>query len=235
MRLNDVKPLFENKGQLTTVTPSSVPATISRAMAPAGLVEPKWKMVADMPGYLAQSIRQLGAAVFDQYTSTPIDQIQVVANVQGQGPNDLRELNALGKWVIEKGTPVTDGEIDFEGSIPGYKAQVKVFNVGDVQVMLVKDGMGQYAYAWPSAHSKSGQAAIGDKAPALSAPEQRTEPQRELPAPTRQADPAPTPRREPTPVARREPTPAARQEPAKPPAKEVKYVKPEDDDIFDWS
>lgn len=229
MRLNDVKPLFENKGQLTVVTPETVPATVNRAMAPAGLVEPKWKMVADMPGYLAQSIRQLGAAVFDQYTSTPIDQIQVVANVRGQGPNEMRELNALGKYAVEKGTPVTSGEIDFEGSIPGYKAQVKVFTVGDVQVMLVKDEMGQYAYAWPASQSKNGQAALGGDKPALAAPEQRAEPQRELPAPQRQADPAPVARREPTPVARREEPKLAA------PAKEKKYVKPDDDDIFDWS
>lgn len=222
MRLSDVKPLFENRGELTTVTPDAIPAIVNRSMAPAGLVTPQWKMVANMPGYLAQSIRNIGAAVFNQYTNTPIDQIQVIANVNGQGPNDERELNALGKWVVDKGTPVTGSEIDFEGSIPGYKAQVKVFNAGDIQVMLVKDQMGSYAYAWPTSHAKGKPQAVAASPAALPAPERQAqaEPTRAVMPSSRQLVPVRRPRAP---------------EPVKPATKQVTYKKPDDDDIFDWS
>lgn len=161
------------------VTPATLPAVISNSMVAAGMITPEWHMVSNLPGYLQRPIRQLGRAVFNQYTDTPVEQIQVLADLNGSGPNDARELNALGKWVVDNGAPVTDGEIDFAGSMPGYKAQVKIFNVGDAQVMLVKDAMGNYAYAWPTSQAKNGRAATGDRVPATSLP---TEPRRQLTA-----------------------------------------------------
>jgi hypothetical protein len=140
---------------IEVVTPTDVPVIISQAMTRAGEVVPEWHMVKNLPGYMSQAIRKLGKAVFSQYTRTPIEQVQVLANLQGNGPNDKREMNAIAKWAVENGTKVTMGDIDFS-VMPGYKADVAVYNVEGTQLMIVKDDFGQYVYAWPESDSTIG-------------------------------------------------------------------------------
>lgn len=138
------------------VTPEDLPAVISSAMTKAGEVVPEWHMVKNLPGYMQQAIRKLGKLVFLQYTRTPIEQIQVLANVQGRGPNSEREMNALVGWANKNGKRVTMGEIDFASIMPGYKADVALYNVEGSQLMIVSDEFGKYVYAWPEADSASG-------------------------------------------------------------------------------
>lgn len=145
------------------ITNDEVPAVMNDALAIAGDIAPEWHMVANLPGNMKQAIRRLGKAIFDQYTSTPTDKIQMIGNLGGQGPNDPKEINAVAQWVNKHGEPVTDGEIDFSNIMPGYKANMKVYNVEGVQVMLVQDEYGQYIYAWPQDQSKIGQQASSQR------------------------------------------------------------------------
>lgn len=137
------------------VTPEDLPSVISNAMSKSGEVVPEWHMVKNLPGYMQQAIRKLGKMVFAQYTRTPIEKIQVLANLQGGGPNSQREMNAIAGWAVENGTKVTTGEIDFS-VMPGYKADVMVYNVEGSQLMIVSDDFGQYVYAWPESDSTIG-------------------------------------------------------------------------------
>ena len=137
------------------LTPEDLPTMISSAMTKAGEVVPEWHMVKNLPGYMQQAIRKLGKMVFAQYTRTPIEKIQVLANLQGNGPNSEREMTAIANWAVENGTQATIGEIDFS-VMPGYKADVAVYNVEGSQLMIVKDAFGQYVYAWPEADSTIG-------------------------------------------------------------------------------
>ncbi len=137
------------------LTPEELPAVISSAMTKAGEVVPEWHMVKNLPGYMQQAIRKLGKMVFAQYTRTPIEKIQVLANLQGNGPNSEREMSAVANWAVENGTRATTGEIDFS-VMPGYKADVVIYNVEGSQLMIVKDDFGQYVYAWPEADSSIG-------------------------------------------------------------------------------
>lgn len=136
------------------VTTRDVPVIISSAMKEAGIVAPEFHKVSNLPGYLVHAIRKMGRAVFAQYTNTPVDDIQLVANLGGQGPNTATEVNSVAKWVHETGNLVTSGEIDFEQSMPGYKADIRVYDVNDIQVMLVKDEYGTYVYSYPADDSK---------------------------------------------------------------------------------
>lgn len=138
---------------VSTVTADNVPAMLQNAMVDAGIAHPEWHMIQNLPGYISGPIRKLGKAVFAQYTDTPVENIQMIANLGGQGPNTSKEINAVANWVVKNGEPVTTGEIEFN-LMPGYSADVKVFDVDEVEVMLVKDDHGQYIYAWPASESK---------------------------------------------------------------------------------
>jgi hypothetical protein len=138
---------------VSTVTADSIPATLQSAMVDAGNAHPEWHMIQNLPGYISGPIRKMGKAVFAQYTETPVENIQMIANLGGQGPNTSKEINAVANWIVKNGEPVSTGNIEFN-MMPGYSADVKVFDIDDVEVMVVKDDHGQYIYAWPAADSK---------------------------------------------------------------------------------
>ena len=52
-------------------------------------------------------------------------------------------------WIRTNGTEDVDAEIDFAETIPGYKADLKVYNCGEQTFMLVQDFAGNYIYGWP--------------------------------------------------------------------------------------
>lgn len=144
----------ESTTAIVPVTPQTIPDTLKRSLANAGTVVPEWHMVANLPGNMREPIRRLGKAIFSQYTNTPTDQIQMIGNLGGQGPNAVREINAVANWVVTQGEEVTSGQINFDNIMPGYVANIKVYNAEGVQVMLVTDEYGQYIYAWPVTQSK---------------------------------------------------------------------------------
>lgn len=134
----------------TPPPPSTMPATITKSIATATSVDPEWHQVKHLPGYIQQPIRALGRQVFKTFTTTPVEDIQTLANIGG-GPNTVRELNAVAGWLKKNATKVTDGTIDFDKSMPDYEAKYQVYTYGDHTFKLVKDFAGIYIYAWPSA------------------------------------------------------------------------------------
>jgi hypothetical protein len=135
--------------------PTNLPAVLSRGMMASGMVSPEWHTIQNLPGYMQQPIRQLGKSVFSMYTSTPIEKIQLIANLGGQGPNTNREINAVANWVMDQGKQITTGNINFDNIMPGYEADIKVFDMNNgAQILVVKDEYGRYLYAWPSSDSK---------------------------------------------------------------------------------
>lgn len=131
------------------VTPQTVPAVLHNAMTTTGGIAPEWHRVGDLPGRLLGPIRQLSSQLFAQYTDTPVDEIQMIANLGG-GPNSAKEVDAAAKWVVDNGELSSSDTVDFEQVMPGYTADTRLYDVGDVQVLLVKDAYGKYLYAWPS-------------------------------------------------------------------------------------
>jgi len=136
-------------------TSQNLPAIIQTALATLGKklkgIDPadiEWHMVKHLPGYLAKPIRTMGRKVFEPFTKTPIEDIQVIANVGG-GPNTDAEINAISKYVTSHGTRERDIELAFEKVLPGYNAQVVVYNCLGYTFFLVKDFAGNYIYSWP--------------------------------------------------------------------------------------
>lgn len=135
-------------------TIETLPDVINKEVGKQSSVEPEWHQVKNLPGYLKSQIRALGRQVFGSFTGTKIEDIQIIADVGGNGPNSLRELNAVAGWLKENGQRDTDGEINFQQSIPDYGADFEIYTAKNFTFMVVKDEYGNYIYSWPSTDNK---------------------------------------------------------------------------------
>lgn len=147
-------------GATRPVNPDNVPAIISTAIAntssevsDASTVNPEWHQVKNLPGYMSKQIRVLGRETFKPFTKTKIEDISVLANLGGQGPNSNREIQAVSKWLKENGTEIGDAHLDYGSTMPGYTAETISYTASGVRFLLVMDAMGHYIYAWPETDS----------------------------------------------------------------------------------
>lgn len=143
-----------------TVAADNVPAVISKALSTTGTavsdpasVEPEWHQVKNLPGYMSKQIRVLGRETFKPFTTTPIEDVTVIANLGGQGPNTNREIQAVAAWLKNNGTEVDRATLDYGATMPGYKAETVSYTSSGVRFLLVSDQFGQYVYAWPEQDS----------------------------------------------------------------------------------
>lgn len=143
------------------VNTANLPAVAGQALQAAGVQNPDFHQVANLPGNMADQIRQLGKSLFGSLTMTPTKRIHVVANLGGQGPNSTAEVNAVAGFLKEHGKDLGPGDIDFDRVMPGYKAQTHMFSAAGIRWMLVKDFAGSYIYCWPEEDSHDAQDAIG--------------------------------------------------------------------------
>ena len=132
--------------------PDMLPAKINRELSRQGDInfQPEWHQVRNLPGYIESAIRALGRQVFDAYTSTSIEDIQVLSTLS----NDQNEVNMMAALLKKKGTRIHDAEMDFQNIMPGYRAQVGVYEFGAGQFLVVKDFAGHYIYSWPKEDGK---------------------------------------------------------------------------------
>lgn len=125
------------------------------ALVRVGEVNPQWTRLGDMPMYILGPIRRLAKDLFAQYTDTPLEQIEVVGNFGGNGPNTDAEINSVSQWVLDHGQLESSDDVDFGQSMPGYSAQTRLFTTGERDFLLVKDDHGKYVYSWSTAPALS--------------------------------------------------------------------------------
>lgn len=136
------------------VTPENLPSVVNDALTQSGVLNPDWHVVANLPGNMAQGIRTVGRRLFKSFTRTPTDDIVMIANLQNSGmPNSPREINAVASWLRNSGQEVSTGDIDFDNFIPGYRADIKLYDAAGARFLLVRDFAGQYIYSWPKSDS----------------------------------------------------------------------------------
>lgn len=132
-------------------------------------VEPEWHNVKDLPGYMSSAIRAMGRQIFAPLTLTDIEDIDVLANVNGSGPNSDEEIRQVGAYLRRKATRNTEAELDFNQSVlRGYKADIQIWVDGSTEYLTVKDHAGHYIYSWPLSDSKSFDLFKSGVAPGLS-------------------------------------------------------------------
>jgi hypothetical protein len=137
----------------TRVNTSNLPAVAGQALRAAGVQDPDFHKVANLPGNMSRAIRTLGKQLFRSLTRTDTDDVWMVGNLGGQGPNTRQEVNAVAGWVRDTGERITDGNIDFDTTIPGYQADIQQWSAGGIRWLLVRDEFGDYIYSWPEADS----------------------------------------------------------------------------------
>ena len=111
-------------------TPKKLPDVVKTDIATKADVELEWHQVKHLPGYLRSSIRAFGRQIFRAFTKTPIEEIQVLASLGGREPNSMREIDAAAGWLQKNGVKDTHAVMDFERSIPDYKAELVVYRAG---------------------------------------------------------------------------------------------------------
>lgn len=134
--------------------PNTLPQEIRRDLRTHGDVTARFHSVENLPGYLVDAIRMMGQKVFSSLTATPINEINVLANLGDQGPNEQRELNAVAGMVDTYGQRRGDYEMKFDRILPGYEADIRVYEYKDQIFCLVKDFAGSYIYSWPAENKK---------------------------------------------------------------------------------
>jgi hypothetical protein len=134
-------------------------ATMSNQLQAAGTVTPKWHTINNLPGYMSRAIRAMGRGNFRMFTRTALEDIMTLANVNGQGPNSDREIQAVAGWLQKNAENLGPVEIDYSQIMPGYEPEVIEFKTDRTRFHLVRDEFGQYIYAYPEtdAVSYSGQ------------------------------------------------------------------------------
>jgi len=150
----DIEP-EDTTNALVARTAADVPAVISAAMRVAGVEMPEWHSVNNLPGFSQSNVRGMGRKVFSMFTSTPLEQIQTIANVDGQGPNTDAELRSVASWLMNNADDLGEVKLDHGAAIPGYKPDVKEYSINGVRFHVVRDPMGQYIYAYPDADAKT--------------------------------------------------------------------------------
>jgi hypothetical protein len=137
-------------------TAADVPAVISNAMQVSGMQTPEWHTVNNLPGYMQNNIRGMGRKLFSMFTSTPLENIQTLANVNGEGPNTDAEMRAVAGWLRDNAEDMGKVSVGHGMAIPGYNPDVKEYRANGVRFQIVRDPMGQYIYAYPDADAKLG-------------------------------------------------------------------------------
>ena len=134
--------------------PNTLPQEIRKDLRTHGDVTARFHSVQNLPGYMDDAIRMMGQKVFASLTATPIEDINVLANLGDQGPNEQRELNAVAGMVDTFGERRGDYEMKFDRILPGYEADIRVYEYKDQIFCLVKDFAGSYVYSWPAENKK---------------------------------------------------------------------------------
>lgn len=155
--MTDLIPVDDEEEEGVGVTieePNTLPQEIRRDLRTHGDVTARFHSVENLPGYLDDAIRMMGQKVFASLTATPINEINVLANLGNQGPNEQRELNAVAGMVDTYGQRRGDYEMRFDRILPGYEADIRVYEYKDQIFCLVKDFAGSYIYSWPAENKK---------------------------------------------------------------------------------
>lgn len=118
--------------------------------------EPNWHKIEDLPGYMKSAVRAIGRKVFAPMTNTDIEDIDIIANLNGSGPNDDEELRQVGAYLRRNGQRQAEAEMDFNQTVlQGYKADIQIWTAADREFLTVKDHAGHYIYSWPAEDSKN--------------------------------------------------------------------------------
>lgn len=127
-------------------TPETLPMVIHNDIVASGdEFDPEWHQVKNLPGYMLSGIRLIARQLFSRFTTTPIEDIQMI----GTTLNPTPEVQKVMAWIKKHGQKEDEMVMDFSQYIPNYTAQVQVWRMSGFQFALCHDISGYYVYGWP--------------------------------------------------------------------------------------
>jgi hypothetical protein len=129
-------------------------ATTTKEVRGAGKIHADWMNVDQLPGYMQHGIRAMGRIVFKPLTRTDLEDINILANLGGHGPNEAIEMNAVANFARKHAKETRDLSMNFGEMIPGYHPEVKLYITPHDTYLVVQDDMGRYIYSWESKNTK---------------------------------------------------------------------------------
>jgi hypothetical protein len=134
--------------------PGNDVANVETGVRAAGKAKANWMGVDQLPGYMQTGIRRMGRVVFSPLTKTRLEDMSIIANLGGHGPNKQMELDAVAKYAQSNATQTRDLAMSFGDMIPGYEPDAKVYVTPHDTYLVVQDEMGRYIYSWESKDTK---------------------------------------------------------------------------------
>lgn len=133
------------------VTPDNLPTVIHQQLMAHGdgefedTFDPEWHQIRHLPGYMQTMIRSIGRRVFSQFTTTPIEDINMICEILNR-PIDVQKMAT---WIVRNGHKEDEMTMDFGDIVPGFTADCTLWRAGGVQYLIMRDVGGHYIYAWP--------------------------------------------------------------------------------------
>lgn len=151
---DDDQKLSDTVEEPDTKEPGTDMADAEKGVRAAGKAKADWMGVDQLPGYMQTGIRRMGRVVFSPLTKTRLEDMSILANLGGHGPNKQMELNAVAKYAQSNATQTRDLAMSFGEMIPGYEPDAKLYVTPHDTYLVVQDEMGQYIYSWESKDTK---------------------------------------------------------------------------------
>lgn len=131
----------------------NLPAVVKQELiTDAGQIIPQWHVVRNLPAYILEPIRVIGRQALNAFTRTEIENIVINSTLS----NAEEEVRALARYIAENGVYVRQPDkelMTFAGmfNLPDaqeYLANVRLFQLGEQDFLLVRDNFGVYIYSW---------------------------------------------------------------------------------------
>lgn len=131
---------------------TTIPNIVATGVGARSPITPNYSQIKDLPQYIKGPVRALEKQLFNLITTTPADDIQVIAHVDGDGPNSEDELHAVTSWLRQ------DGEVDHE-LIKDIEKRIKgleLIHTEGITHLVVDNSAGQFVFSWPSVDNQIG-------------------------------------------------------------------------------
>lgn len=150
----------------TTTLPArrsnALTSTRSAQSREVSLAGDNWHFVKDLPGYQTPQVRQIMDQVLGPFKQVPIEQVKFISTLT----DEKTMVGKMIKRIMTSGQPKDKASLNFDRLMPGYSADVELWQVGENDYLLTKDFAGYYIYTWPANDKPQ----IGQEKPALPAP-----------------------------------------------------------------
>ncbi len=145
--------LDNDQGEPRPTNPENLPALtrydvaqMSRDIAAAGTVYPKWHGIKNLPGFQNRKVRGMGQDLFSMFTTTEHHNILTISTMA----NSEQEVKAVLAWLQKNAEVLPELDIDYSGyGMGGYRPKVREFRTENTRFHVVQDPAGWYIYAYP--------------------------------------------------------------------------------------